>query len=80
MLPVWERLTAELAGRSAVVVAHGMVCKVLFLTLLDGWSVADWRRFGPVPNVSVSELVGEAGRWRAERLNAVPEGVETTHD
>jgi broad specificity phosphatase PhoE len=73
VLPVWERLTAELAGRKVVIVAHGVVCRVLILNLLDGWSVADWKRIGPIPNLSVSELLGGAGRWRAERLNQVPE-------
>jgi probable phosphoglycerate mutase len=75
VLPVWERLTAELAGRKVVIVAHGVICRVLILSLLEGWSVADWRRLGPIQNLSVSELVGEAGRWRADRLNQVPECV-----
>jgi broad specificity phosphatase PhoE len=72
VLPVWERLTAEWAGRSVVIVAHGVVCRVLIVSLLEGWSVADWKRLGPMANVGVSELVGEAGRWQADRLNEVP--------
>jgi probable phosphoglycerate mutase len=74
-VPVWQRLTAELAGQTLVMVAHGMVCKVLLLTLLPGWSIADWRRLGPVHNVGIHELVGENGAWQAVRLNAVPAAV-----
>jgi broad specificity phosphatase PhoE len=71
LLPVWQRLTAEWAGRTLIVVAHGVVCRVLLLSLLPGWSLADWRRLGVIPNVGVSELVLDEAAlgWRAERLN-----------
>src|ERR1700730_11392814 len=36
VLPVWERLMQEHAGRTLVIVAHGIVCKVLLLSLLPG--------------------------------------------
>jgi broad specificity phosphatase PhoE len=73
--PVWDRLTVEYAGRTFVIVAHGMVCKVLLLTLLPEWSVGDWKRFGPVPNVGISELLGGPDGWRAVRLNEVVPAV-----
>jgi broad specificity phosphatase PhoE len=75
VLPVWERLTAGTPGpgeRTLVVVAHGVVCKVLLLSLLPGYTAADWHRLGPVPNVGVSELVGAGGDWEAVRVNEVP--------
>jgi probable phosphoglycerate mutase len=78
VLPVWERLTTEYAGRSVLVVAHGHVCRVLLLTLLPGRSVADWRTIGPIANVGVSELLRDddpAGPWRAVRVNDVPPEV-----
>jgi hypothetical protein len=34
--------------------------------------VADWHRLGPVRNAALSELEGDAGRWRARRLNGAP--------
>jgi broad specificity phosphatase PhoE len=74
--PIWERLTQTHAGRTLVVVAHGIVCRVLLLSVLPGYGVADWPRLGPMLNVSVHELVREAGGpWRAVRLNAVPAGA-----
>jgi hypothetical protein len=42
---------------------------VLLLSLLSGYSVADWPR-GPIRNVAVNELVGDAG-WQAVRINDV---------
>jgi len=72
VLPVWERLIHTYAGRCLVIVAHGVVCKVLFLSVLPGFSVADWHRLGPIRNAALRELEGDAGRWRARRLNEVP--------
>jgi broad specificity phosphatase PhoE len=76
VLPVWQRLTAELAGQTVVLVAHGVVCKVLLLELLPGYTVRDWHRLGPMLNVGLSDLLCEApgGPWQAVRLNEVPPG------
>ncbi len=69
VLPVWERLTKGHDGETFVVVAHGVVIKVLLLTLLREYTVADWHRLGPSRNVAVNELVYEGDSWRAVRLN-----------
>lgn len=71
VLPVWDRLTAEFAGRSVAVVTHGLVCKVLLLELMAGWSVADWHRVGPIRNAAVHELLFD-GVWRALTVNNRP--------
>jgi broad specificity phosphatase PhoE len=75
VLPVWQRVTSEGEGKTIVLVAHGVVCKVLLLTLLADYSVADWHRIGPIHNVGISELVGNVDGWRAVRLNEVPAAV-----
>jgi broad specificity phosphatase PhoE len=77
VLPVWQRVTAECEGQSLVLVAHGIVCRVLLLSLqtLPGWSIADWHLMGPVPNVGISELVREGQQWRVLRMNELPEEV-----
>jgi broad specificity phosphatase PhoE len=72
VLPVWERLTRTYEGSCLVVVAHGVVCKVLFLSLLPDLTPADWQRLGPIPNAALTELEGSAGRWQARRLNEPP--------
>ena len=72
----WDRvLQAHPTGR-VVVVAHGIVCKVLLLTLLRGWDVGGWEKIGRVANAAVSELVpGDDGLWHAEMLLEIPEGI-----
>jgi 2,3-bisphosphoglycerate-dependent phosphoglycerate mutase len=73
VLPIWERVATELDNSTYVIVAHGVVIRVLLLNLLPGWSAADYRKLGPIPNVAVSELVRTmAGQpWQAERLNEI---------
>jgi 2,3-bisphosphoglycerate-dependent phosphoglycerate mutase len=77
VLPVWQRLTVEYAGQTLVVVAHGVVCRVLLLSVLSGMGAADWQRFGPMANVGITELVGCGPTWQAVQVNQVPESVRT---
>lgn len=74
-LPAFERVVRAHPGGRVVVVAHGVVCKVLLLSILRGRSPADWVRIGKIPNLAVSELVPDGGLWRAERLLFVPPPV-----
>jgi len=68
IVPVWERVTTEHAGKSIVLVAHGAALKVLFLSILPGRTVADWKRLGPICNVAITELHHEDG-WKVRRFN-----------
>ena len=72
VVPIWQRLTTTFDGQTIVVVAHGVVNKVLLLSLLREYSVADWQRLGPSRNVAVNELVCDADGWRPVRLNELP--------
>jgi broad specificity phosphatase PhoE len=78
IVPIWERLTDEYADRPFVIVAHGVVCRVLILSVVEGFSVADWPRLAPTANVAVNELVGEGNRWHAVRINAHVLATECT--
>jgi 2,3-bisphosphoglycerate-dependent phosphoglycerate mutase len=69
LLPVWDRLAARHEDRTLVVVAHGVVCKVLLLSLLPGRGIADWTAMGPIHNVAIHELIREGSGWRALRVN-----------
>ncbi len=75
VLPIWHRLTAAAEGETLVVVAHGIVCRVILLNVLPEYSVADWNRLGPVRNVTLNELTCAEGVWRAVRLNHMPDAV-----
>ena len=80
VVPVLGRLAAGHEGRTLVVVAHGVVCKVVFFSLLPGLDVGDWKRVGPILNAAVSELVWEPTGWRAVRLNEQPEAVRRVEE
>jgi probable phosphoglycerate mutase len=69
VFPVWQRLVEVYEGQTIVIVAHGVVCKVLLLTLLEGYGPADWERVGPIRNVALTELVHIGEGWQALRLN-----------
>jgi probable phosphoglycerate mutase len=75
VLPVWRRLTEEFAHRTLVMVAHGVVCKVLLMSLIEGMGVADWAKLGPIRNAAIHELEHAGGPWRLLRFNDLPEAV-----
>jgi probable phosphoglycerate mutase len=74
VLPVWQRVTSEHAGKTLVIVAHGVVCRVLLLTLLPGHSIVDWHNIR-IDNVAINELLLDSESWRALRLNDLPAEV-----
>lgn len=75
VLPAFRRVAEAHPGGRVVVICHGVVSKVLLLSLLRDRSAADWVRIGAAKNLSVSELVPEAGGWAARELLAVPPPV-----
>jgi probable phosphoglycerate mutase len=74
VLPVWQRVTTEHAGKKLVIVAHGVVCRVLVLSLLPGYSIGDWHDIH-IDNVAIHELLRDGESWRALRLNELPPEV-----
>jgi probable phosphoglycerate mutase len=67
-------VAAHPAGR-VVLVCHGVVKKVLLLSLLRDRSPAEWVSIGRIPNLAVSELVPDGNAWSAQRLLLVPQPV-----
>jgi probable phosphoglycerate mutase len=74
-VPAFERVARRHPGGRVVIVAHGVVCKVLLLSLLKDANPADWTGLGRALNLSISELIPEGARWRATQLLAVPPPV-----
>lgn len=74
VLPVWQRVTTEHAGKKIVIVAHGVVCRVLLLSVLPGYSISDWHEVRS-DNVAINELFRDGESWRALRLNDLPAEV-----
>jgi probable phosphoglycerate mutase len=75
VLPAFRRVAEAHPGGRVVVVAHGVVCKVLLLSLLRGHGPADWVTIGRVLNMGVSEIVPDGELWTASRLLVVPPPV-----
>ncbi|MBA4063786.1 MAG: fructose-2,6-bisphosphatase [Isosphaera sp.] len=75
VVPAFRRAAGAHPGGRVAVVCHGVVCKVLLLSLLPGKGPADWVSVGKIPNLAVSELVSDGGGWRANWLLAVPPPV-----
>jgi broad specificity phosphatase PhoE len=78
-IPVFRSLGEMYPDGRVVIVCHGVVCKVLLLSLLRGYTVADWLKIGRAKNLSVSELVPDGDAWAARRLLFVPPPVEAVN-
>lgn len=74
ILPAWHRLTTEHQDRTLVVVAHGIVCRILLLSILPDHGPSHWQRI-PSPNVGISELIHEGNTWRALSIAQQPAEV-----
>jgi broad specificity phosphatase PhoE len=70
VLPVFLGLLAVHRGQTVIVVAHGVVIRVLLTILLDDLPPADFDRIA-IDFASINELVWDGHRWRAEALNQV---------
>ena len=77
LVPALERIARRFPDGRTVVVAHGVVCKVLLLALLPDRGIADWQKLGKVTNLAVSELHFDGMTWSAGKLLEVPPPVAT---
>ncbi|HKB02427.1 MAG TPA: histidine phosphatase family protein [Gemmataceae bacterium] len=80
VMPVWDRVTSEKPGKTLAIVAHGIVCRVILVSVIAGYNSADWPRLGRIPNASITDLVGSGRSWRAERIGHVPDEVRKAHE
>jgi probable phosphoglycerate mutase len=68
-VPAFLALAERHPGRTIVVVAHGVVIRVLLTTLLDGFGPEHFDAIG-IPYAVPNDLRQDAPRWRAETLAA----------
>ena len=80
LLTAWNRILSSQTTGRIVIVAHGVVCKVLLLSLLQGWGPRGWVELGRVANYAVSELVPTPQGWHAQTLLTVPPPVAALSD
>ena len=80
VVPAFLDLSGDHPGETIVVVAHGVVIRVLLTSLLDGFGPADFER-ASIEFVAVHDLRFDGLHWRAERLGerlATETGTEAT--
>jgi 2,3-bisphosphoglycerate-dependent phosphoglycerate mutase len=80
VLPVWDRITGANAGKAIAVVAHGIVIRVILLSVVEGYNAADWPGLGRIANASISEVTGSGRAWRMVRVGYVPDEVRNAHE
>jgi broad specificity phosphatase PhoE len=77
VVPVFERIARGAAGKTAVVVAHGVVIRVLLISLLDEFGPHDFGRIA-IDNAALNDLRWNGRAWTAAALNhKVVDDVET---
>ena len=75
VVPAFDRVAAAHPGGRVVIVCHGVVCKVLLLSLLRGYGPEQWVSVGRVVNLATSEMAPDGDRWAARQLLIVPPPV-----
>lgn len=70
VVPILEDLAARHRGQTIVVVAHGVVIRVLLTTLVADFSPADFDRIA-IDFASVNDLHFDGRTWTAQSLNQV---------
>ncbi len=70
VLPVLEVLVFRHPAETLIVVAHGVVIRVLLLSLLEGLQPADFDRIA-IDFASINDLRWDGTRWKAYTLNQV---------
>ena len=68
VLPVWEQLTHRYSGQTWVLVVHGVVIRVLMISILPEFQPFGWHQIG-ITNLAVNELLWNSTRWVSTRLN-----------
>lgn len=70
VLPVVRQIALRHPGQTVILIAHGIVIRVLLLSLLDHLQPADFDRIA-IDFASINDLRWYGHRWRAHALNQV---------
>ena len=65
VVPVVEEIALRHRGQTVIVIAHGIVIRVLLLSLLENLQPADFDRIA-IDFASINDLRWDGDRWRAE--------------
>jgi 2,3-bisphosphoglycerate-dependent phosphoglycerate mutase len=70
VVPIFERLATEHSGDTILVIAHGVVIRVALISLLSGYTPAEFDRIA-IDFASVNDLLFDGETWTARELNRV---------
>jgi 2,3-bisphosphoglycerate-dependent phosphoglycerate mutase len=68
VLPFFQKLPGRHPGKTIIVVAHGVVIRVVLLSLIDDLKAGDFDRIA-IDFASINDLGWDGQRWRAHTLN-----------
>ncbi len=68
VIPIIRDRVERVPGKTIVVVAHGVVIRVILTTILEGKGAADFDKY-PIDNVAINDLRWDGTRWEALVLN-----------
>ena len=74
VVPAFLGAVQDVRGRTAVVILHGLVIRVLLTTLLPDLGPADFARVG-IDNCAVNDLRWDGVRWQGVALNRTVDGM-----
>jgi 2,3-bisphosphoglycerate-dependent phosphoglycerate mutase len=81
LLPAIEAVFNRWPDDRILIIAHGIVCKVVLLSLLTDWGITGWERMGHSLNLATSELIrSETGSWSCSWMHRLPPGVQAVND
>jgi 2,3-bisphosphoglycerate-dependent phosphoglycerate mutase len=70
VIPILDDIVASHRGRTVIVVAHGVVIRVLLTSLLAGYQPGDFDRIA-IDFASINDLWFDGENWTARELNRV---------
>ena len=68
ILPIFQQLAGRHPGETIIVVAHGVVIRVVLTSMVSGFQPADFDRIA-IDFASVNELLFDGATWTAGSLN-----------
>ncbi len=75
IIPIWQRITTVNAGKRIIVVAHGIVNRVIILSVVKNLGLSDWGKIGKIGNTSITELRKNQDGWSAIKIGEIVSAV-----
>jgi 2,3-bisphosphoglycerate-dependent phosphoglycerate mutase len=74
-VPALHEAIRPYAGERILLITHGIVVKILLLSLLNNRTSADWEKIGHILNMITSEISWDGESWQEAQLMYLPPPV-----